>query len=55
MNISGAIKSSSISMSMEDKTKFMGAINADKSSIEMSGNANANVLSNCNSIDLKIW
>lgn len=54
LNISGAIKSSSISMSMEDKTKFMGAINADKSSIEMSGNANANVLGRAQNLTLKL-
>lgn len=54
MNISGALKPSQFSMILKDRTKFMGAVDTDKASIEMNNNANANILGRSKNLSLKI-
>lgn len=53
MNISGKINSPQFSLNLTDNSKFMGAITAGKTSVEMSKKSNANVLGETKQLILK--
>lgn len=54
MNISGQIKIPQFKLQLQDQSKFMGAVIAEKSTIEMSQKSNANLLGETKSLNLKL-
>ena len=54
MNISGQVKSPQFSLNLKDHSKFMGAVISEKSSVEMTQKANANILGETKNLNLKL-
>jgi hypothetical protein len=54
MNVSGQIKSPNFSLHLNDNTKFMGAVIAQKSKVEMSQISKANILGETQNLNLKL-
>lgn len=54
MNVSGQVKSPNFSLNLKDHSKFMGAVISEKSSVEMTQKANANILGETKNLNLKL-
>ena len=54
MNVSGQVKSPNFSLNLKDHSKFMGAVIAPKSKIEMAEKSNANILGETKNLNLKL-
>ena len=54
MNVSGQVKSPNFSLNLKDNSKFMGAVISEKSSVEMTQKANANILGETKNLNLKL-
>ncbi len=54
MNVSGQIKSPDFTLHLKDNTKFMGAVMAQKSKVEMSQISKANILGKTQNLNIKL-